>query len=294
MFMDHEAIGKVHNHASAENMEILPLWKQAISGIEITGIEDAMFTEEHSHYIVIHDPLKIKFPKSREELNRRFCALVGASVVSYIRQEGNMHYVRGLMAENGASVYSVLPYTSFDRIEDAKFPKSNMEARKLQAFKDILPLLHGKNILDVGCGLGTLSIKIAAMKTDALVHGIDLLESLMEQCRFNARIEGVANTKFVAASAYELPFQQGYFDSVTCFFMLHHLDNVPRALQDIKRVLKPGGEVFAAEPVDHFHDVQRYPEDWKKLFLDAGYVVEVWEKDKLSYIRATIGNVGKQ
>ena len=284
--MDHEAIGKVHNHASAENMEILPLWKQAISGIEITGIEAAMFTEEHSHYIVIHDPLKIKFPKSREELNRRFCAQVGASVVSYIRQEGNMHYVRGLMTENNASVYSILPYTSFDRIEETKFPKSNMEARKMKAFSDILPLLHGKNILDVGCGLGTLSIKIAAMKTDALVYGIDLLESLMEQCRFNSKIEGVSNTKFVAASAYELPFQQGYFDSVTCFFMLHHLEDVPRALQDIKRVLKPGGEVFAVEPVDHFHDVQRYPEDWKKLFLEAGYVVEVWEKEKVSYIRA--------
>ena len=284
--MDHEAIGKVHNHASAENMEILPLWKQAISGIEITGIEAAMFTEEHSHYIVIHDPLKIKFPKSREELNRRFCAQVGASVVSYIRQEGNMHYVRGLMTENNASVYSILPYTSFDRIEETKFPKSNMEARKMKAFSDILPLLHGKNILDVGCGLGTLSIKIAAMKTDALVYGIDLLESLMEQCRFNSKIEGVSNTKFVAASAYELPFQQGYFDSVTCFFMLHHLEDVPRALQDIKRVLQPGGEVFAVEPVDHFHDVQRYPEDWKKLFLEAGYVVEVWEKEKVSYIRA--------
>ena len=284
--MDHEAIGKVHNHASAENMEILPLWKQAISGIEITGIEAAMFTEEHSHYIVIHDPLKIKFPKSREELNRRFCAQVGASVVSYIRQEGNMHYVRGLMTENNASVYSILPYTSFDRIEETKFPKSNMEARKMKAFSDILPLLHGKNILDVGCGLGTLSIKIAAMKTDALVYGIDLLESLMEQCRFNSKIEGVSNTKFVAASAYELPFQQGYFDSVICFFMLHHLEDVPRALQDIKRVLKPGGEVFAVEPVDHFHDVQRYPEDWKKLFLEAGYVVEVWEKEKVSYIRA--------
>lgn len=294
MFMDHVAIGKVHNHASEENMEILPLWKQSISGIEIIGIEAAMFREEHSHYIVIHDPLKTKFPESREELNKRFCAQVGASVVSYIRQEGNMHYVRGLMAENDARVYSILPYTSFDRIEEARFPKSNMEARKMQAFKEILPLLHGKNILDVGCGVGTLTIKIATVNTDALVHGIDLQESLMEQCRLNSQIEGVNNTKFVAASAYELPFEQGCFDSITCFFMLHHLEDVPRALKDIRRVLKPGGEVFAAEPIDHFHDVQRYPEDWKKLFLDAGYDIEIYEKDKLSYIRASISDAKAQ
>lgn len=284
--MDILTIGKVHNHATEENMEILPLWKQAISGIEITDVEDALFSEEHSHYIMIHDPLKIKFPESRDELNRRFCAGMGASVVSYIRKEGNMHYVRGLMAENGASVYSILPYTSFDRIEEARFPQSNMESRKMKAFSDILPMLQGKNILDVGCGLGTLTIKIASAKPDALVHGIDLLDSIIDQCRFNARIEGVGNTKFVAASAYELPFEEGFFDMVTCFFMLHHLDDIPRALQDIRRILKPGGEVFAVEPIDHFHDVQRNPEDWKKLFLEAGYIVEVWEKEKVSYIRA--------
>lgn len=284
--MDLLTIGKVHNHASEENMEILPLWKQAISGIELTGIEDTMFREEHSHYIVIHDPLKIKFPESRDELNRRFCAGMGASVVSYIRKEGSMHYVRGLMAENSARIYSILPYTSFDRIGEARFPQSNMESRKMKAFSDILPMLHGKNILDVGCGLGTLTIKIANAKPDALVHGIDLLDSVIEQCRFNARVEGVTNTKFVAASAYELPFEEGYFDAVTCFFMLHHLDDIPKALQDIRRILKPDGKVFAVEPIDHFHDVQRDPEDWKKLFHEAGYVVEVWEKEKVSYIRA--------
>lgn len=73
--------------------------------------------------------------------------------------------------------------------------------------------------------------------------------------------------------------------------MLHHLEDVPRALKEIKRVLKHGGEIFAVEPVDHFHDVQRYPEDWKGLFLDIGYDVEVYEKDKLTYIRATTGDL---
>lgn len=287
--MDLLSIGKVHNHASEENMEILPLWKQAISGIEISGTEDVLFTEEHSHYIVIHDPLKIKFPESRDELNRRFCAGMGVSVVGYIRGEGNVHYVRGLMAQNGACVYSILPYTYFDRIEEARFPQNNMEARKMKAFSDILPMLQGKNILDVGCGLGTLTIKIANAKPDALVHGIDLLDSTIEQCRFNTRIEGVTNTTFVAASAYELPFEAGFFDAVTCFFMLHHLEDIPKALREIRRILKPDGKLFAVEPIDHFHDVQRYPEDWKELFLEAGYVVEVWEKEKVSYIRAGPG-----
>ncbi|MBC7084883.1 MAG: methyltransferase domain-containing protein [Methanomethylovorans sp.] len=283
--MDQLSIGKVYNYASEENMKILPLWKQSISAIEIMGVKEELFSEEYSHYIVIHDALNIRFPESRDELNRRFCAQLGASVVRYIRKQGNVHYVRGLMAENGASIYSILPYTSFDLIENAKFPKNSMEERKIKAFEEIIPLLNGEKILDVGCGLGTLTIKIAAMKPDISVYGVDLQESLMKQCRFNAEIEGVGNIKFVAGSAYELPFEDAYFDVITCFFMLHHLDDVPKALKEIKRVLKPTGEVFVVEPIDHFHDIQRNPDDWKKLFIDAGYAVDVRKKHKLSYIK---------
>lgn len=283
-----ETIGKVHNHTSEENLQMLPLWRQAISGIEINGAESEIFTEKHSHYIVIHDPLKIKFPKSKEELKKRFCGSQGVSVVSYIRKEGNIHYISGLMAENGANIYSILPYTYFDKIEEAQFPQKYMEPRKMKAFDEVLPLLNGKNMLDVGCGLGTLAILMAKAKPNSLVYGIDVLDSAIEQCKFDSEVEGVTNTKFVVADTYDLPFEEGYFDTVACFFMLHHLDDIPKALNDIKRVLSPSGEVFAVEPIDHFHDVQRYPKDWKKLFLDAGYNVEVWEKDNISFIKACL------
>ncbi|ABN07847.1 Methyltransferase type 11 [Methanocorpusculum labreanum Z] len=281
-------IGNVHNHTSEESLKMLPLWRQAISGIDFADADDGFFTEKYSHYIITHDPLCVTFPSGKEELNKRFCAGLGTSVVSYIRKEGNMHYVRGLMAENGANIYSIAPYTYFDRVEEAQFPQSYMEPRKMRAFAEVLPLLSGKNILDVGCGLGTLAIKIAEAKPESLVYGIDLLESSVEQSKLNAEVEGVANTRFVVANTYELPFEEGYFDSVVCIFMLHHLDDIPGALRDIKRVLKPSGEVFAVEPIDHFHDVQRYPDDWKELFRDAGYEVEVWEKDNISFIRACL------
>jgi len=281
-------IGNVHNHASEESLKMLPLWRQAISGIEMADADDGFFTGEYSHYIITHDPLCVTFPSGKEELGRRFCAGLGTSVVGYLRKEGNTHYVRGLMAENGANIYSIVPYTSFDRVEEAQFPKNFMESRKMRAFAEVFSLLSGRNILDVGCGLGTLAIKIAEAKPDSFVYGIDLLDTEIEQCRLNAMIEGAANTQFTAASAYELPFEGEFFDSALCMFMLHHLDDIPTALREIKRVLKPSGEVFAVDPIDHFHDVQRYPEDWKALFRDAGYEAEVWDKDKISFIRACL------
>ena len=88
-----ETIGKVYNHTSEENLEMLPLWNQAISGIEIKDAEAEIFTEKHSHYIVIHDPLKIKFSKGKEELNKRFCNNMGVSVVSVITSY-SIHYTK--------------------------------------------------------------------------------------------------------------------------------------------------------------------------------------------------------
>jgi len=283
-----ENIGKVHNHTTEDNLKMPHLWRQAISGIEITGAEDEIFTDKYSHYMVIHDPLKTKFHKNIEELNKRFCNSLGVSVVSYIQKEGDMHYVRGLMAENGARIYSILPYTSFDQIKEAKFPQTSMEPRKMEAFNSLLPSLNGKNILDVGCGIGSLAINMAKAKPESIIYGVDIIDGSIEQCKLNAKIEGVTNTHFAVASAYELPFEDEYFDTVTCFFMLHHLDDVAKALQDIKRVLNPSGEVFAVEPIDHFHGVQRGPEDWKALFLEAGYSVEAWEKNNVSYIHAVL------
>lgn len=286
--MNFSSIGKIRNHASVENMDILPLWIQSISSIELTDSSNIMFSEQYSHYIIIHNSLHMNFSQSREELNRRFCANIGASVVSYVCKKENTFYVRGLIAENNSDVFDILPYTSFDCIKDAKFPKNNMDSRKRQAFNDILPLLKGKYVLDVGCGVGTLTIKIADTKKDAIVHGIDLLNSTIEQCKLNAQIEAVENTKFIAGSVYELPFENKYFDEITCFFMLHHLENIPGALLNFKRVLKDDGRIFAAEPIDHFHNIQRDSKDWEKLFQNAGYHVKVYENNQISYIEASL------
>jgi ubiquinone/menaquinone biosynthesis C-methylase UbiE len=158
----------------------------------------------------------------------------------------------------------------------------------MEAFNSLIPSLSGTNILDVGCGIGSLAINMAKAKPGSIIYGVDIIDGSIEQCRLNARIENVFNTNFTVASAYELPFEKEYFDTVTCFFMLHHLDDVAKALKDIKRVLKPSGQVFAVEPIDHFHDVQRGPEDWKSLFLEAGYNVKTWENNDVTYIHAVL------
>jgi ubiquinone/menaquinone biosynthesis C-methylase UbiE len=69
--------------------------------------------------------------------------------------------------------------------------------------------------------------------------------------------------------------------------MLHHLDDIPKALEEIKRVLTDGGKVFASEPLDHHHGIQREGRDWIKLFEDAGFSAVSRNISKSVFVQAT-------
>lgn len=102
---------------------------------------------------------------------------------------------------------------------------------------------HGLRILDVGCGHGKLSRKLAqegAMK----VEGIDIAgESIAYANKLQTR-ESVANLRLRVQSVYTLDFPDNYFDAAISQVVFEHIDDIPRALSEIHRVLKPGGRFY--------------------------------------------------
>lgn len=286
--MSFKPIGKVVNFADEETMELLALWRDAVSEVELNKHAHASsyVFDEYSHYIVIHDPLEMEFPKGRDEWNKRFCRETGVSVVKLIKHDGDRLYFKGLLALNNSSVYGIIPYTAFDH-QEAAYPKLGMEKLKKEVFTEVIPLVKGKDILDVGCGLGAATMEIAQHNRSAKVLGIDLLEGTIRQCRINAEIYGIDNAMFEAASIYDLPYENERFDTVTCFFMLHHLDDIPQALTETKRVVADGGKVFAAEPLDHHHGTKREGKDWIRVFEDAGFSAISKNISKAVFIQAT-------
>lgn len=284
--MSLKPIGKVSNFADEETMQLLALWKESVSIVELekTNSEEFLY-EDYSHYIVMHDPLKMEFPEKRDEWNKRFCRHAGVSVVELIKATENKIYFKGLFATNKSSVYGIVPYTSFDHNE-ADYPEARMEILKKQTMDVALPQAKGKTILDVGCGVGNVTLQMARMNPESKVMGIDLLEKTMEQCRLNAIGYDIKNTVFKSASAYELPFDNGEFETVTCFFMLHHLDDIPKALSEVKRVLAKEGKVLAVEPLDHHHGTERGIQDWVDHFENAGFVVETEQISRAVFVSA--------
>ena len=102
-------------------------------------------------------------------------------------------------------------------------------------------LKSGMNLLDCGCGPGSISIDLAALIAPGDVIGIDMAESTLENARKNAKERGVSNILFEAANVYELPFPDNTFNAVFSHSLVEHLRNPLKGLMEQYRVLKPGG-----------------------------------------------------
>lgn len=274
--MSLKPIGTVSNHADEESLKILALWKESISAIELskpTSIS-SLFHDDYSHYIIVHDPLNIEFPEKRDEWNKRFTKDAGVSVVEFIKSEDNTVYVKGLFALNGSMVYGIVPYTAFDS-KDAQYPAAEMENVRNAVMREVLPQIKGKIIVDIGCGIGSITIDMARQNSDSIVYGVEITDGLTKQCEMNAELFETSNTEFKTGNIYDLPFEDKSVDTATCFFMLHHLDDIPRALAEVKRVLRIGGEIKAVDPIGHHHGPDLAAVEWQKLFEEAGFSINV-------------------
>ncbi len=99
----------------------------------------------------------------------------------------------------------------------------------------------GKRLLEIGCGLGTDLLQFA--RAGAEVTGVDLTPASIELVKKRFALYGL-NVKAQVADAEHLPFSDSSFDVVYSFGVLHHTPNTQQAIDEIYRVLKPGGRII--------------------------------------------------
>jgi len=105
---------------------------------------------------------------------------------------------------------------------------------------EMLNISPGDRVLDVACGPGNFTRDFAAAAGDGLVIGVDASETMLAAA---VREGGGENLAYVRADAADLPFGDASFDAVCCFAALYLIDAPIRALDEIIRVLAPGGRV---------------------------------------------------
>lgn len=128
--------------------------------------------------------------------------------------------------------------------------KDKRSRRFLEAIKD----LSHPSILEVGMGQGRFLKKIARLRSDAQLYGIDISKAAIEAAKEENSFKG----QFIAGDAQELPFSCDFFDVVVIADVLEHLDNPQKAIWEVKRVLKPGGIFHFFVPCEE----QPFTLDW--------------------------------
>jgi len=138
-------------------------------------------------------------------------------------QQANIRYHSML-----APVYHRQPFLGAD---------NRLRVRRI--LEDLQRRTGGRRLLDIGCGAGF--IFDAGHDLFEKLDGVDITGEML------ALIESRPNVTACKSPAEALPFPDGLFDVVTCNGVLHHLENIGHALAEARRVLRPGGILYADE-----------------------------------------------
>jgi len=111
---------------------------------------------------------------------------------------------------------------------------------------ELLLLVEGDHILDVGCGTGDDARAISGQAPGVSVTGIDASEDKIREAR--ARTLGLPRpVDFRLGDAYALPFDDEAFDACRADRVFHHLVDPQTALAEMARVTRPGGRVVVCD-----------------------------------------------
>lgn len=99
----------------------------------------------------------------------------------------------------------------------------------------------GKRILDVGCGNGYVLSRYAMQKAE--VYGVDLTETAVELSKRRFELMEL-DGNFKTTDGETLSFPDDYFDIVCSMGVLHHIENPSPMIDEMRRVLKPGGKMI--------------------------------------------------
>ena len=142
-------------------------------------------------------------------------------------------------------------------VHDMKISQTGIARRcpERDIWSELLDLDH-KRIIELGCGRAEITRllategegrSVAALEVDEIQHGL------------NQKLDDLPNVEFIMAGAEDIPFPDASFDVAFMFKSLHHVppELMDGAMQEIARVLKPGGYAYISEPIfaGDFNDI---------------------------------------
>jgi SAM-dependent methyltransferase len=140
-----------------------------------------------------------------------------------------------------AMVSAIVPRI-YERLWRPLFAPVLMAGRRdeLAIALQMLEIEPGDSVLDVGCGPGNFTRAFARACGDGLAVGLDASRTMLDQA---ARERNPPNVRYLRGDAAALPFPDATFDAVCCFAALYFIAEPLRAIDEMARMLAPGGRL---------------------------------------------------
>jgi cytosine/adenosine deaminase-related metal-dependent hydrolase/SAM-dependent methyltransferase len=142
-------------------------------------------------------------------------------------------------------------------------PMLSLEERFL---KRLLSPSEGRNVVDLGCGTGRWLARLAAESPRSLV-GLDACEEML--ARAEAKLAGGAT--LLHASCEAVPIATCSADLVLCSFVLGYVRNLPRLVEQIRRIARPEADIFVTDV--HPETESRFA--WRRGFRDGDQSIDI-------------------
>lgn len=107
---------------------------------------------------------------------------------------------------------------------------------------DVMDLRPDDRVLDLGCGTGWASRRLARIVTSGEVVGIDVADEMLRRAEQTSK--GIENVRYVWGSAENIPAENNTFTKVLSVESFYYYADQGRALDELHRVLAPGGKLF--------------------------------------------------
>ena len=135
----------------------------------------------------------------------------------------------------------------------------------------VMSLQKDSKVLDVGCGTGFAVLRLGSLLSDGKACGIDISLEMIREAKAKAPEILRERVEFRQANSENIPYSSGEFDIVLCTNSFHHYPDPLRALSEMRRVLRPGGQVVIFENAP---DLSWYTWAWDHLLriLERGHV----------------------
>ncbi|MAS81855.1 MAG: hypothetical protein CMF45_04130 [Legionellales bacterium] len=151
--------------------------------------------------------------------------------------------IRGFWSKNvNAERLMGRSVTSSERVEGTYF--IDLAEQRYRSHRHLLPwigdMMAGKTVLEIGCGVGLDCFEMA--ERGMKVTAIDLTEIAIETVKKRFQ-DNAMKGEFKIANAEEIPFPENHFDYVYSFGVLHHAADTRLCIDEVLRVVKPGGTI---------------------------------------------------